>query len=376
MLYCQHMFTLFGKKLEQSVLGVDFGTSYIKIVELALQNNLPTLVNYGQVEMGFTEGKSVFRFQSPEEKIRLHFEALLHRMKTEAVTVCAALPSFTGLVTLIELPRMSQEELSQAIHFEASKYIPLSLEDVTLSWEMVQQPATKGGQKGAEKNDSKNDGKNEKMEVLLVAALNKDIARYEGYVSGAHLSLELLELEIFSLIRAVVGDMTKSWMIIDIGSRATNIVLLEKGAVIMNRNINMGGNEITNTLVGTLGVTWSRAEQMKRGSTDYLNQVGNSIVLPTLEMTHHEAARMLEVMRGRSAGNDIDGVILSGGTAHMTGVAQYFSNLLQLPVTIADPWHKVRFSEDLKPSIDRYGSSFSIAIGLALGGLESIHRRN
>ncbi len=353
------MFTLFGQKSERSVLGVDFGTSYIKVVELALKGGVPTLVNYGQVEMGFTEGKAVFRFQSPEEKMRLHFEALLHHMKTESKAVCAALPSFTGLVTLIELPHMSDAELAQAIHFEASKYIPLSLEDVTLSWEVVEHSRAVG----------------EKMEVLLVAALNKDITRYEGYVGAAGLSLELLELEIFSLIRAVVEDMAKSWMVIDIGSRATNIILLEHGAVIMNRNINMGGNEITNTLVETLGVSWSRAEQLKKGTTDYLNPVGSAVVLPTIEMTNREAARMLELMRARSKGNDVNGIIISGGTARMTGVGQYFSESLKLPVIVADPWKKVRFPEQLKSSIDRYGSSFSIAIGLALGGLENIHRK-
>ena len=208
-----------------------------------------------------------------------------------------------------------------------------------------------------------------------MAALNKDIARYEGYVGAARLSLELLELEIFSLIRAVVDDMTKSWMVIDIGSRATNIILLERGAVIMNRNINMGGNEITNTLVETLGVSWSRAEQLKKGTTDYLNQVGSAIVFPTIEMTNREAARMLELMRARSKGNDVNGVIVSGGTARMTGVARYFSDSLKLPVMVADPWKKVRFQEQLRMAIGRYGSSFSVAIGLALGGLENVHRK-
>ena len=345
------MFHLFEKTPRKSVIGIDFGTAYIKIVELAMVNRTPTLVNYGVAELGFSEGKGVFQIQAPEEKIQAHLRALLRKMHIDAAAACVALPSFSGLITVIELPRMNAEELEGAIRFEAPKYIPLPLEEVVLSWEMLQpDPSSK-----------------DKMRVLLVAALDKDIARYESYLHGQELSLEFLELEIFSLVRATIDDKTKNWLVIDIGSRATNIILVERGLVTANRTVNLGGNEMTNALMEGMQVSWARAEQLKKGAADYFRQQGAGIVFPTVEMANYEAKRMLDLIKKQ--GGAISGVILSGGASKMKGLDQYVSNALQLPVTFADPWARVRYPKELRPALDKYGSSFAIAIGLALGGL-------
>lgn len=351
------MLDFFGNK-KHSFLGVDFGTTYIKVVELGLNNGAPTLLNYGQVELAFTEGKTNFRFQSPEEKVRIHFQALLRQLKSHSSFACVALPAFSGLITLVELPSMNDTDIENAIRYEAPKYIPLSPEEVTLSWEVVSQEKS-----------------TEKKEVLLVAALNKDIDIYESYIQDASLSLELLELEIFSLVRAVVENEKESWLIIDIGSRATNMIAVENGRVLVNRNINMGGNEITNTLVDTLQVNWTRAEQLKQSENNYLTKRESAITFPPIEMIRYEAGRILESLKEKAEHRPISGIVLSGGVAKMAGLREYFEQAFQLPVTLADPWKRIQVQEPLRPALGRYGSSFSVAIGLALGGLESVHHK-
>ena len=349
------MFKLFEferSRSKSSVVGIDLGTTYIKVVELDLVNREPTLVNYGQAELGFSEGKGVFQIQAPEEKVRVHLRALLRKMKITEASVCLSLPAASGLLTVIEMPSMSDKELESAIRFEAPKYIPIPIEEVVLSWEVIR--------------PSRNP--NEKMQILLVAALDKDIARYESYLHGQPLSLEVLELEIFSLVRSSVDDMSKNWMLIDIGSRITNMILVGHGAVVAHRTLSFGGNEITNTLMESLRVSWARAEQLKKGTNDYFHQQGAPLVFPSLEMVRYEAKRLIETAQKQN--QSLDGVILSGGSVRMKGLDQYISDALQLPVTFANPWARVRFPEQLRPAIERYGSSFSIAIGLALGGLE------
>lgn len=353
------MFELFGKHRNgKTFLGVDFGTSYIKVVELGLEKDTPKLINYGQVELAFTQGKTSFKFYSPEEKMRVYLGGLLRRMGTESGSACVSLPAFAGLITRIEMPAMSNEELEQAIRFEAPKHIPVDLKDVTLSWEVF-------------------DSTENRLKVLLVAALNKDVERYESYINikGSNLSLELLELEIFSLIRAVIDDDTQNWIVIDIGSRATNILVVEHGLVSMNHNINMGGNEMTNTLAESLKVEWVRADQLKRGTVNYLTNRDSMIVFPTLEMIRYETSRILESLQSREAGSSIQGIVLSGGSSKMVGLREYFERAFQLPVAVADPWKKVIVDERLRKKLDQYGSSFSSAIGLALGGLESIRQK-
>lgn len=371
---------LFGLK-NNSVLGIDFGTSYIKMVELELRDGDPFLVNYGQVEMPFTEGTEAFRFQSPEEKVITHFKALRDRLDTKATTACAALPAFTGLITMMDMPVMESGELEKAIRFEAPKYIPLPIEDVALSWEVVRDgdgQSPRAPKKKKEKKDgteaaAPTPDPNKKMEVLLVAALNKEVERYERYVTSQGLRLALLELEIFSLVRAAIASLEETVLLVDIGSRATNLILVRNGSIVMNRNLNSGGNEMTSALMEALHVNWERAEQMKRGQADLLSSQLSHTPMPTLQLIQYEVTRMLQQLKAKDASARVNRILLTGGSSKMKGLPEYLSRLFQLPVELANPWQHVAYDERLTSSLSELGSSFAIAVGLALGGLE--HQR-
>ncbi|MFZ1736197.1 MAG: pilus assembly protein PilM, partial [Candidatus Moraniibacteriota bacterium] len=263
-------------------LGIDFGTSYIKAVELTLRKGLPELVNYGYIEMSFTEGKNAaLAAQSPEKSIHDYLGALLKTFMPKAKAINMALPGFSGLITLIELPEMEAKELDQAIQFEAHKYIPAPLEDVAFSWEVISQNGKSGDVSGKKT-----------MEVLLVAALKKEVSKFERYIDGIGMPVDLLELEIFSLARAVSGDKVGSSLIVDIGSRATNLVLVRDGDVRLNRSLNTGGNEITSTLSEGLGISWERAEELKCGTKDFLTQPESALVFSTLDAITSEVRRI------------------------------------------------------------------------------------
>lgn len=346
-------------------LGIDFGTSYIKAVELTLKNGLPVLANYGHIEMSFTEGRdALFPTQSPENMIREHLKALLEALHPVSKTMNLALPGFSGLITLIELPLMKPEELEQAIPFEAHKYIPSPLEEVAFSWEVLS-------------NSKGNGGIQEKkvMEVLLVAALRKEVAKYERYVADTGLSVDLLELEIFPLVRSIAGDKTGMVLVVDIGSRATNLVLTHNGEIRLNRSLNAGGNEITSTLAESFHVSWERAEELKRGKKDFLNNRESSLAFSSLDLVTSEISRILQMHATKHATDPVREMVLSGGTARMQGLSDYLSNLFHIPVSIADPWRGVQCDDALRSSLDRLGPSFSIAIGLALGGVERYRKK-
>lgn len=358
---------MFGIK-KPYFLGVDFGTSYIKAVELTLRKGLPELVNYGYIEMSFTEGKNaLFPAQSPEKAIHDHLGALLKILKPMATTVNMALPGFSGLITLIELPAMESKELEQAIQFEAHKYIPAPLEDVAFSWEVISQ-----GKRGAGTPEVP---EKKTMEVLLVAALKKEVSKYERYIAGMNLPVDLLELEVFSLVRAVVGDRVGSALIVDIGSRATNLVLVRDGELRLNRSLNTGGNEITSTLSEGLGISWERAEELKRGMKDFLTKPESSLIFSALDLIAGEITRIFKMYSSKEKANTIDEIILSGGTAKMQGLSAYFTNLFHVPVSIADPWQGIQSDDMIRPAIAKLGPSFAIAVGLALGGVDRYRKK-
>jgi type IV pilus assembly protein PilM len=186
--------------------------------------------------------------------------------------------------------------------------------------------------------------------------------------------MEVLELETFSLARALTQEKEGTYLIIDIGSRATNLVLVEGGVVKVNRNLNSGGNEITSTLAEGLNISWERAESLKKGDKDFLNIKESSLVFPALEIIGNEATRIFNAYQAKNGDKRPDGVILSGGTAKMKGLDIYFANVLNTSVTLGNPWKGIRYNDALKSSIERMGTSYSVALGLALGGVDAYER--
>lgn len=341
-------------------LGIDFGTSFIKAVELTLDNGRPKLLKYGQVSLARLEKGIMTGDNSYEDEMVLYLRALLEQFHPKSTGAYAAMPAFTGLISTMELPEMDENELKEAIQFEAHKYIPSSLEDVALSWEVVgvHQPEIGGGAA--------------KMEILLVAALNKEVTRYRKYIHDVHLQVNFLELETFSLVRSIIGQEMGMFLLVDIGSRATNLVLVDEGSVKVSRNLDVGGKDITRTLTESLHITSERAESLKKSGKDFLNQPESPLVFPTLEIISNEAVRMLASYQSKYPDMKCQGIVLSGGSAQLTGLTEYYARVFGLPVRVGDPWRSIEYDEEQTPAVKQLGTSFSVALGLALVGIDEL----
>lgn len=357
-----------------SFLGIDFGMSHIKVVELVIKNDRPYLSNYGEVLVDFSSLRdNVAQSQTPEEKTQALLLALLHKMEPKADGAYVAMPGFSGLITLIELPKMDKDELEKAVRFEAQRYIPSPLNEVVLSWDVImRQPAKEGILLGEQKTDSVKKPEND--EVLVVAALYKEVEKYEKYIAGTGLKMEMLELETFSLVRSLASETNNTFLIIDIGSRSTNLVLVEDGFIKVNRNVTAGGHEVTTTLSEALNISWERADTIKSGDKDFLNDPQSTIMFPSLELIVSEARRMIAAYKEKQTDSRVDHVVLSGGAVKMKGMDAYLAKALGLPVNIGDPWKKVSYDGRLKNAISSLGTSYSVAVGLALAGVESYER--
>ena len=128
----------FLKGKNNHFLGIDFGTSALKVVELSLQKNRVRLENYGWADFGFL-AKNNQSFQTQEEKIKVYLKKLLEKMKSKPKSAYVSIPGFVGLISLIDFPLMKREEISQAINFEAHRIVPTSLKDVSIGWDIIDQ---------------------------------------------------------------------------------------------------------------------------------------------------------------------------------------------------------------------------------------------
>jgi type IV pilus assembly protein PilM len=267
---------------------------------------------------------------------------------------------------------MQDDELTKAIQFEAHKYIPSSLDEVAMSWEIIEhekEPAIPIFQ------SSGKDIKSKKIKLLLVAAPKKDIQRYEQLISNTKLKVKAIELETFSLVRSLVGDDNGVFLTIDIGARSTNIVLVEKNIVISNRSIDAGGDEITLSISESMNISKQRAEILKKSKKNILNEKESYSVIPILEFIANESKRIMNAYRSKSKDARIDSVILSGGTAKMEGIEEYFTKILEINSILGNPWRRIEIPENARSLVKELGASFSVALGLALRGMEEYKRK-
>jgi len=369
------MLKFFKKK--NYFLGIDFGTSSLKVVELSFSEQRTHLVNYGWVDFNSGESnKEVYRNSRLKIEggyLQKSLNELLKKMEIKSKQAYVSIAGFNGLIALIEIPNMEKSEMEQVVKFEAHKYIPASLDEVFLSWDIVSKEGIK--KNSLIKNIKLELNNSGKVKILLVAALKKEVLKYEKLINGSGLEMKALELEMFSMVRSLVGNDLGNFMIIDIGARNSNIILAEKGILKINRSVDIGGNEITKTIAESMNISKQRAESLKKQKRDFFNSHEGVVMLPSLDLIAKEAQRIIRSYESKNEKAHIDSVILSGGTAKLLNISNYFSKILGIKTIVGNPWSRIDFDESLSPYIKEIGPSFSVALGLALRGVDEYKRK-
>ena len=206
--------------------------------------------------------------------------------------------------------------------------------------------------------------------MLLVAALRKEVLRYQSYIEREGLEIQTLEIETFSIVRSLLDSTSGTKVLIDLGSRATNIILTENGIIKLSRNIDTGGKDMTRTLAETINVGRERAEELKKSGKDFLNQRESSIMFPTLQVVIDETQRVIASYEEKHQGSKVADIVLSGGSSRLAGLTEYLETAFHLPVNIGHPWKKIQSTEKQQAMIHETDASFAVVIGLALGGVE------
>jgi type IV pilus assembly protein PilM len=333
---------LFGQN--NSMLGVDIGSSSIKIVQVE-RGETPRLVTYGMVDI-----PQSISSQTTDENVHKIAELLANLMERAGVSTkeCVmSLPNSAVFTSVIDMPKMGDKEMESAMQFEAKKYVPLPFSEVTLSWTVISE------------ND---DGASSKVLLIAVPKQIRDI--YVKLFQLAGLNLEIIEIEALSLIRSLVVDKTKNDAIIDIGAKVTGLNFVRAGTLQLTRNLSIGGDTITDRIAQALNLSMPRAEQFKRDfglrGTDFLPEA----VKPVLAVIKAEVAQIIGIYKAHNI--KTDRIVLVGGGAQLPGIVEYFTTELGVPAVLGDSLSRVTYDENIKSIISRYSLHLSIAIGLAL----------
>ena len=216
------------------------------------------------------------------------------------------------------------------------------------------------------------------VQVLLTAAAKTLVKKYIDIFKKAGFNLLSLETESFGMARALVGKDKSTVIIVDIGAANTDITIVDNGIPYMERTVDIGGYQITKILAETMNISIDQAEQFKRDLANYSSQVLNQgKLLPesiekSLVPIINEIKYLLDFF-GKQPGNEakrIDRLILSGGTAKIFNLTEYFTKMFNIRTFLGDPWARVLSPEDLKPALDAVGSRLAVCIGLAMRDIE------
>lgn len=347
------------------VLGVDIGTVSIKLVELARKGDAVTLENYGMLVTKEYLKRPNAVIQSNSLKLSVRdtaplLKTLVDEVKPKARKVFASVPAFASFAVPIEIPLMSREETEKSIGFQAQRFIPMPVSEVSFEWEKVGEYESAEGRKF--------------QRILLIAVPNEIVKAYRELFHAAGLTLVALEVEHAALARAVTSFSPSApagshhRMIVDIGAQSTAIVVTEGGMVRTVGTADYGAVILTQALARNLGVSEVRAEELKKrrglmvGEGEY--ELSTSL-LPFLDVIIRECERV-RVSYERTFGRPVERFTMVGGGANLLGIERYFTEALGIPHEPARPFSKVRYDEGLEPAMRTLNHDLAIATGLAL----------
>lgn len=358
-------------------LGVDIGTSSVKMVEFRNEGGRPRLATYAFLE----RPANIIKLDSVQQQseIAAAVGQLVKRSRATTDRVVAALPNFSVFSSIISLPVMPRKEMYAAVRWEAKKFVPMPIEEMVLDWRLLKdgkdkekdktrpEAAIPGALVDPDRAGQEKGPKN--LRVLLTAAPKGLVKRYIDIFKNAGLKLVSLETESFALERSLLGGEPGSFMIVDVGAVATNISITVNSVPLLNRSIDVGGETITKAIANSLNVDAERAEQFKRDVGVRTAEGGTSQIPRAIEFVItsivNEIRYVFNLYRNQGE-QPLEKIILAGGSAFLTNLPEYLATTLNMKVIIGDPWARVVYPVDLKPALDELGPRFAVAIGLGM----------
>lgn len=358
------------KKKNTSALGIDIGSSSIKVVQLKKKGDKAILETYGELSLGPYGGVSIGQSTNlPTEKIVQSINDMMAEKEVAITTkVCGlAIPFKASLLSVIKMPALGQKELAGMIPIEARKYIPVPISDVTIDWSIIPKSEV-------EDNSEEKQIKGKTLNILLVAIHNNIINQYKEIVSKTDLDAKFFEIEVFSSMRAILEGVQGPIMIFDMGASTTKLYLVERGLIHYSHTINRGSQDITANIARTLNIPVEEAEVIKRsvGMSKTTDGVDLSEAVSVIaEYIFSEANRFLFDFQ-KKRNQNIKSVFLTGGGSALHGFRDLAAKNFKVEVIAGNPFEKVEVPAFLENILKETGPEFTVAVGAALRCLQEI----
>jgi type IV pilus assembly protein PilM len=372
----KNLFASFGKtKGGDSAVGVDIGSSAIKVVEIKKKGGKAVLETYGAIALGPYGDMDAGRVTNlPIDKIVLALKEVLKQSGVENTRVALSIPIQSSLIFTIELPaQVGEAEIASIIPTEARKYIPVPITEVSIDYFVLPKKEVSFSEMNSDKNNPDPLAvKTEKITVLVIATQNDVVAKYRSIVSQCNGDASFFEIEIFSSIRANFEHELSPVLLVDFGASRTKLSIVEFGLVKSYHTIDRGGADISNSIATSLNIPFAEAEKMKKEFGLFGNPAEkslNDIIKIHIDDIFAETNNVL-LSYAKKYDRTISKIIFTGGGSLLKGLKEVAVNNFQTEIEVGHPFSKVGAPEFLEKVLENMGPEFAVALGLALRKLQ------
>ncbi|MCG9894037.1 MAG: type IV pilus assembly protein PilM, partial [Fimbriimonadaceae bacterium] len=289
----------------------------------------------------------------------------LREGRMTATSAVIAVAGGSVIVRTVRIPKMPEATLRKSIKFEAGRYVPSSIEDSFIEFEII------------------GEAENGQMDVLIVASPREIVESRIAAVERAGLEVEIVDLEPFAMYRALVeanfdrSMMSETIALVDFGAGTTNVSVVSEGVFAMTRTIPQAGANLSDALKTYFKLSQEDADRGKAQlDLSPLLEEGQvmenpplRVIQPRLDELIREIRRSLNYYQSQQteqgAPKPVTRLILSGGSAELQGLAPYFEHKLGVPCTASGVYDNPRFLQ-ASDSTEGPGLDLAVASGLAL----------
>lgn len=352
--------------IEPPAFGLDISDFVLKIAFLRPEKNNFTLASFIETPIpgGIVESGEI---KKPEELLKIFMNSLnaVKGDKIKTRFVAATIPERKSFLRIIQLPKMSKEEIAGAIKFEIEANIPLSLDEAYYDWQPLGESNTKI----------------DHQDILVAVAPKSIIEPYNNLIKSAGLIPKVFELESVATSRSIIQGLKteKPTLIINLGATQVSFIIFSNEAPRFSASINTSfKNHFTYYISQHLKIPMEEAEKTKRAvGLDKTKQEGK--VFEALEPAMKILISQIQdysdyygshAQHEHASQSKIAKIILCGGDANLTGIAPYLSGALKIPVELGNPWVNILPAPLKEIPLMPYEKSlaFTSCLGIALRG--------
>jgi type IV pilus assembly protein PilM len=331
--------------------GLDIGTTAIRLVQLSGSGQAKVLAKYAYTPIDSKVSLSDSR--ADQQKMAQVIKDLVNQARLTTNNVAVGLPSQRVFTTVADFERLSPAELAKAIRLQADSLIPTPLSESKLDWALL-------GDSPADKT---------KVEILLSSVPNEYVESRLDMLESIGLNVIAFEPDNLALARSMLPlDATAPQMVLDIGSKSTDLVITMNGSPRLTRSIPTGTEAVLRSAMQNLNIDDKQAEQFvfKFGlSKDKLEGQIYQAIIGTVDILTTEIDKSIKFFSTRYGGQKPERIIVTGGASALPEFPLYIANKFAMNVEIGNAWRNITFPADKQNELLAVSNHFGVAAGLA-----------